>query len=87
MFQGVYYSGASDFSHEGKYVWCTTSRAYNASNLRFGPGQPDNSGGNQNCAVAHMAPGSVTAYDDVACDTVLSFICEVWTYDYVAAKC
>jgi hypothetical protein len=76
----IYYSGASDFSQEGKYIWCTTKRAYNASNLRFGSGQPDNSGGGQHCAVAHVTPGLVTEYDDVGCHVELQYICEVSYY-------
>jgi hypothetical protein len=76
-FKGTYYSGASDISQEGKYVWCTTNRAYNASNLRFFPGQPDNNLNSQHCAIAHVSPGAVTQYDDVGCETVLPYICEV----------
>lgn len=60
--------GYSDAAMEGSYVWAAGESSY----VSWGMGQPDDAGGNEDCAVM-LADG---AWNDLPCDAKRPFVCE-----------
>uniref|UniRef100_A0A4Y0BCQ8 C-type lectin domain-containing protein n=1 Tax=Anopheles funestus TaxID=62324 RepID=A0A4Y0BCQ8_ANOFN len=56
--------GATDLGAEGNFVWIGLNKK--ATYLNFGPGEPSNNGGTENCLV--MGSGGVSKWNDVTCD-------------------
>ena len=72
-----YWIGANDIESEGNWVWIYGEHA-SSSELSWRNGQPDNSGGNQDCLLIRANPASSyfgLAYD-YACATEWRGICE-----------
>jgi hypothetical protein len=76
--------GASDSGTEGSWLWSNNSAQFwsgksNGSTVgglyqNWASGQPDDSGGTQDCASKRLAGAS--AWDDRTCSTLLDYICE-----------
>ena len=60
--------GYSDAATEGAYVWASGKGSY----ASWGEGQPDDAGGNEDCA----ALGADGAWNDLPCDAARPFLCE-----------
>ncbi|CAG2219112.1 unnamed protein product [Mytilus edulis] len=67
-----YWLGGRDDVIEGVWMWASTDKAFNYTD--WNPGQPDNSGGNENCL--HMVAGYGLKWNDKQCKTAYRFICE-----------
>ncbi|CAC5389919.1 unnamed protein product [Mytilus coruscus] len=67
-----YWLGGRDDVIEGIWMWASTDRAFNYTD--WYPGQPDNSGGNENCV--HMYAAWSLKWNDDPCKTAYRFICE-----------
>lgn len=73
----AFYIGANDLVHEGTWVWVSSGHAITYNN--WGPTQPNNRGGAENCAVITYAPqdGFVYHWTDEPCTNELTYICEM----------
>ncbi|MDY7232787.1 C-type lectin domain-containing protein [Hyalangium rubrum] len=79
--------GYTDSAKEGTWVWSAPSSGY----LNWRPGEPNNSVGNEDCAVANAGPnGSAPAgkWNDIPCSEYVQVICESFStgpvfYEYV----
>ncbi|KAL3861561.1 hypothetical protein ACJMK2_007589 [Sinanodonta woodiana] len=70
MFNDKYWVGASDVLVEGEYIWMTSMT--NVSYANWGPGQPDNSGTNENCVEIWTSK----EWNDGPCSNTVRYICE-----------
>lgn len=72
-----YYIGANDIVHEGTWVW--VSNGQTATYTNWGPFQPNNRGGAENCAGITYDPpnGFVGHWTDKPCTKELTYICEM----------
>jgi hypothetical protein len=77
----MFWVSGSDEFHEGIFNWCGTPKAVNVSmDFKFGAGEPNNFGGNENCiqsAVRGDAPPATFVYNDNVCSTPFRYVCEV----------
>uniref|UniRef100_K1Q369 C-type mannose receptor 2 n=1 Tax=Magallana gigas TaxID=29159 RepID=K1Q369_MAGGI len=81
-----YYIGATDIVHEGTWVW--VSNGQTATYTNWGPFQPNNRGGAENCAgITYDLPnGFVGHWTDKPCTKELPYICEMPGYRKYFAK-
>ncbi|XP_065351695.1 C-type lectin 37Da-like [Cloeon dipterum] len=70
----MFWMSGTDLGEEGKFVWSATAEPVSFS--RFGIGQPDNAGGNENCLQYIKARSSFT-WNDNECNTTTRYICEL----------
>ena len=66
----VVYAGASDLAVEGEWLWVDGATFSGP----WGPGQPNNMGGDQHCIVMETAYGY--NFSDVSCFTNYKFLCQ-----------
>ena len=66
----VVYAGASDLAVEGEWLWVDGTTFSGP----WGPGQPNNMGGDQHCIVMETAYGY--NFSDVSCFTNYKFLCQ-----------
>jgi len=72
MKYGQLWIGATDMVKDGTYVW---TNGVEATNEYWYPGQPNNYGGQQQCAtVNYRQPGK---WDDGTCSGKLGFVCQI----------
>ncbi|XP_059482049.1 macrophage mannose receptor 1-like [Neocloeon triangulifer] len=85
-FASRWWTAGSDEYHEKYFVWCTASSTKNiTSEFKFGEGQPDNAGGNENCIEWVVEPNNVYFNDRACLDVKNRYICE--TYERSMPKC
>jgi hypothetical protein len=76
-----FWTSGSDEFHEGIFNWCGTSKAVNVSmDFKFGAGEPNNYGGNENCIQSKVLgdkPPATFIYNDNICKSSNRYICEV----------
>lgn len=63
-----YWIGYNDVTKEGTFVWPEVS-----SYVNWRAGEPNNTGGNEDCTVAY---GSASGWNDIACNNYVSYVCE-----------
>ena len=71
--------GIDDKSIEGKFTYATDGESVKFTN--WNRGQPDNAGGNEDCA--HLWKGHGFRWNDVGCSAKMSFVCESQSGKYV----
>nr|XP_022305689.1 macrophage mannose receptor 1-like [Crassostrea virginica] len=73
----AFYFGATDIVHEGTWVWVSTGKVFTYTN--WGPQQPNNRGGDENCAVLRDSADQVfhMQWGDSPCTTEINYICEM----------
>lgn len=70
---GSTFVGLDDRAQEGTFVWLD-GREYTGGDVNFSPGEPNNFGGNQDCAIsAHFYNWK---FDDLSCSSRMNYICE-----------
>jgi len=60
-FATAWWTGGSDEYHEGRFVWCYPDKDTNivfSAAIAWQPGQPENTGGNENCILALIQGGT-----------------------------
>jgi MYXO-CTERM domain-containing protein len=73
LYLGADTAGSIDSGNSGEWVWSDGSEVTYTS---WAPGEPNNSGGNQDCGHMNWA-GTVGAdWDDIRCDVAKPFICQ-----------
>ncbi|XP_013396998.1 C-type mannose receptor 2 [Lingula anatina] len=90
MVVNFYWSGLNDRYEDGRYVW-TDHTEYNATLVHWAPREPNNWGGNEDCAVA-ISNGDM---NDMSCDWNIPYICKRrpkvcpagWLYCGVTGMC
>ncbi|XP_059481673.1 uncharacterized protein LOC132200308 [Neocloeon triangulifer] len=91
-FQSGWWTAGSDEFHENYFVWCTASTTKNiTSDFKFGSGEPNNMGGNENCiemVVTGGTPPTNVYFNDRTCVNFKSkFICETYEPGCSMPKC
>lgn len=73
----AYYIGVNDIVNEGEFVWISSGQ--NATYLNWGPDQPNNRWGNENCVVIRNDPGQGfdMTWSDDPCTDLNTYICEM----------
>ncbi len=75
----IIYIGLNDIENEGNFVW--TDGSFNADYRDWGPGQPSNAGGNEDCSMWVHDSVDVTwkPWNDFPCDsaTHYPYICKL----------
>ena len=71
--------GIDDKSIEGKFTYASDGESVKFTN--WNRGQPDNAGGNEDCA--HLWKGHGFRWNDVPCSARMSFVCESQSGKYV----
>jgi hypothetical protein len=76
-----YWCAGSDENCEGTFGWCDIDRPL-AKWLPWCKGEPDNTGGHENCVVFNHNTGLMSTdvrslLSDTSCDAKVQFICEV----------
>ncbi|XP_055998492.1 lectin BRA-3-like [Ostrea edulis] len=73
----AYYIGVNDIVNEGEFVWISSGQ--NATYLNWGPDQPNNRWGNENCVVIRYDPGQGfdMTWSDDPCTDLNTYICEM----------
>ncbi|XP_022309521.2 C-type lectin mosGCTL-1-like [Crassostrea virginica] len=73
----TFYIGATDIVHEDTWVWVSTGK--NATYTNWGPQQPNNRDGAENCAVLNYLPdeGFDMKWSDDPCASYFNYICEM----------
>jgi hypothetical protein len=64
--------GLTDAKTEGKFEWVSGSSTYTAWNT----GEPNDSGGKEDCVQLSSSGHGTGKWNDLACDTPLGFVCE-----------
>ena len=72
---GYFWIGASDLMVENEWRWLNSDRPLDYAN--WPPGEPNNSGGNENCVEI-----KVTAWNDCPCASLNWYICEKSRYNF-----
>lgn len=71
----AFWVSASDFGHEGDFVWTTTG--LKMTNARWHETQPDNGGGREHCVeITYLWNDTVPSWNDLRCYNENSFFCE-----------
>ena len=69
-----YWLGGRDDIIEGTWQWASTDRVFTYT--AWGPGNPSNSGGNEDCLHLHDFPPDGIKWNDNVCQVGMKFICE-----------
>ncbi|CAG2192780.1 unnamed protein product [Mytilus edulis] len=69
-----YWLGGRDDIIEGTWQWASTDRVFTYT--AWGPGNPSNTGGNEDCLHLHDFPPEGIKWNDNACQVGMKFICE-----------
>ncbi|XP_078572995.1 alpha-N-acetylgalactosamine-specific lectin-like [Branchiostoma floridae x Branchiostoma japonicum] len=70
-----FWFGLHDQREEGSFEWVDGSALGTYSS--WGPGQPDNYGGNEDCVVYIAASSRKDKWGDYLCDVLIRFICQI----------
>jgi hypothetical protein len=74
----LYWMGGTDLCNEGFWRWCygnNESSLIDRVNTPFLPGQPDNWGNGEECAMT--ADLAICGLNDQKCSDALNYVCEV----------
>eukprot|EP00058_Branchiostoma_floridae_P003482 XP_002588970.1 hypothetical protein BRAFLDRAFT_89161 [Branchiostoma floridae] len=71
----AFWFGLHDQREEGSFEWVDGSALGTYSS--WGPGQPDNYGGNEDCVVYIAASSRKDKWGDYSCDVLIRFICQI----------
>lgn len=70
----LFWVGADDMSTKGSFVWNDGSPLLTSSSL-WNAGEPNNSGGNEDCVQMHISR-DILALNDNVCGKTFRYICE-----------
>jgi hypothetical protein len=68
----VWWLGVNDIQTEGRWVWRDGTSSY----LPWAQGEPNNYGGDEDCAAANYFPGVLSAWVDSPCSAKFHVVCE-----------